>query len=404
MYKIFLVAFLGLIAFSAFSQEITKEEGVLVLTTKNFDSAIKANEYILVEFYAPWCGHCKSLAPEYARAAQKLAKEGSDIKLGKVDATVESELGSRFQVRGYPSLKFFSNGNAIEYKGGRTETDIVNWVKRKASPPMKYVKNIDEFEDEIRENDVVIVFWAEKTHSAFELIQKIARGLDDAVFLFTSDAEIREKYQYEPESLITIYKRFDEGRVDYTDELEEESLRTFIFTHQNPIVFEFNDEVSNKIFGQSKLAGFIIFIKEGDQASEEAAEILQRLATEHRGKALFATANSANSQNNRLFEYFGVNADKNTPAVRIAKMVEGGAPPKYKFEREITYENLVQFLNDYLDGNLRPYLKSEPIPTEQPNAVKTVVAQNWKKVVLDPTKDVLIELYAPWCGHCKKVI
>ena len=403
MYKILFVACLSLIAFTAFSQEITKEEGVLVLTTKNFDSALQANEYILVEFYAPWCGHCKTLAPEYAKAAQRLAREGSDVKLAKVDATVESELGGRFQVRGYPSLKFFSNGNPIEYKGGRTETDIVNWVKRKASPPMKAIKNIDEFEDEIRENDVVVVFWGEKTHSAFELIQKIARGTDDAVFLFTSDTEIREKYQYEPESFITIYKRFDEGRVDYTDELDEETLRTFIYTHQNPIVFEFNDEVSNKIFGQSKLAGFILFIKEGDQASEEATEVLERLATEHRGKALFATANSANTQNNRLFEFFGVNADRNTPAVRIAKMVEGGNPPKYKFEGEITYENLVQFLNDFLDGELKTYLKSEPIPTEQPNAVKTVVAQNWKKVVLDPTKDVLVELYAPWCGHCKNV-
>lgn len=110
------------------TEEVPIEDEVLVLTTDNFKQIIAENDFVLVDFYAPWCGASMALTPEYAKAAQFLAEMRSPVKLAKVDVTVASDLGRQFQLRQYPTLKYFRGGVPFEYNGGYQAADIIAWI------------------------------------------------------------------------------------------------------------------------------------------------------------------------------------------------------------------------------------------------------------------------------------
>merc|ERR1712038_1321981 len=163
--------------------EINKDEGVLVLTNDNFEEAIEANEFVLVEFYAPWCGHCKALAPEYAKAAGILAEKDSPIKLAKVDATEEGAVAEKFEVRGYPTLKFFKNGKATEYGGGRAADTIVPWVEKKTGPPALAVASVEEATAFVAGKDVAVIgVFADQPPDAAKAFLAAAANIDDIPF------------------------------------------------------------------------------------------------------------------------------------------------------------------------------------------------------------------------------
>lgn len=383
------------------AKEYAEEEGVLVLGDSDLGDAVKEFEHILVEFYAPWCGHCKRLAPEYVKAAALLKEEGSAVRLAKVDATEHPNSAEQYGIQGYPTLKFFINGEPIEYEGGRTDKEIVGWLRRKTQPSTLEIGSPKHLNDLIGTNDVVVVFFGGNDHEHFAHFEGASKRFDDAVFLYTTDASIRTEHNVPEGTNVLLLKKFDEGRNELAGSFDLATLVRFVEESKTPLVLPFDQAAAQRIFGEALPTVFLIYKK--DEAGKKAEAIFAEAAQKLKGKILFSTADLEDEAlGPKLAEFVGVD-ESEAPTIRLVVPHAEASPKKFKFEAELTADNLAQFHDDFVAGKLVPFLKSEEIPATNDQPVKVVVAKQFEEIVLDSTKDVLIEFYAPWCGHCKRL-
>lgn len=111
------------------------ESEVIHLTDETFDSVVRDTDSILVMFYAPWCGHCKRLKPEYERAADVMKQEKIAGALAALDATKETKTAKQFGISGYPTLKYFKKGEFQFDITLRDENKIIEFMKNPKEPP-----------------------------------------------------------------------------------------------------------------------------------------------------------------------------------------------------------------------------------------------------------------------------
>merc|ERR1712168_344968 len=132
---------------------------VLELSDETFKDGVSGKDIILVEFFAPWCGHCKRLAPEYETAATKLLKNDPPIPIAKVDCTeAGKETCSKYGVSGYPTLKIFRGGEfSQEYDGPRDVSGIESYMKKNAGPSSVELRDSEHLEKKLAAAEEVLV-------------------------------------------------------------------------------------------------------------------------------------------------------------------------------------------------------------------------------------------------------
>ncbi|XP_061535763.1 protein disulfide-isomerase [Phycodurus eques] len=385
--------------------EIAEEDDVLVLKQSNFEEALKAHPDILVEFYAPWCGHCKALAPEYAKAAGMLKVEGSDIRLAKVDATEETELAQEFGVRGYPTIKFFKGGDKEspkEYSAGRQADDFINWLKKRTGPAVAKVADVTAAQSLIADHEVVVIgFFKDVESAGAKAFEKAAEAVEDIPFAVTSDDAVFTKFEVSQDGVV-LFKKFDEGRNTFDGDLTKETILSFVKANQLPLVIEFTEQTAPKIFGGEIKSHILMFLPKAASDFQDKMDQFKKAAESFKGKILFIFIDSDVDDNQRILEFFGLKKEE-CPAIRLITLED--EMTKYKPESDaIIAEGIVAFCTQFIEGKLKPHLMSQDVPEDwDKTPVKVLVGKNFEDVAFDPKKNVFIEFYAPWCGHCKQL-
>ncbi|KAF4974042.1 hypothetical protein FZEAL_9014 [Fusarium zealandicum] len=370
------------------------DSDVAQLTQDTFNEFVKANDLVLAEFFAPWCGHCKALAPEYEEAATSLKEK--NIKLAKIDCTEEADLCKSFGVEGYPTLKVFRGPESHSpYSGQRKAAAITSYMVKQSLPAVSILTKDTLEEFKTADKVVVVAYLNADDKTSNETFTKLAEGLRDT-YLFggVNDAAVAEAEGVKAPALV-VYKAFDEGKNTFTEKFEEEAINTFITTSATPLIGEVGPETYAGYMSAGIPLAYIFA-----ETSEERAELgtaLKPIAEKYKGKINFATIDA------KSFGAHAGNLNLKTdkfPSFAIQEITKNQKFP-YDQEKEITHDNIAKFIEDFTEGKIEPSIKSEPIPETQEGPVTVVVAKSYDAVVLDNEKDVLIEFYAPWCGHCK---
>lgn len=268
----------------------------------------------------------------------------------------------------------------------------------KQSLPAVSVLSKDTLEDfKTADKVVVIAYIAADDKASNETFTAVAESLrDDYLFGGVNDAAVAEAEGAKFPSIV-LYKSFDEGKNEFKGKFDVDAIKEFAKTSATPLVGEVGPETYAGYMSSGLPLAYIF--AETQEERDDLSKAIKPVAEKYKGKVNFATIDA--KQFGAHASNLNLKTDK-FPSFAIQDIAKNKKFP-FDQEKEITHDNIAKFVDEFAGGKIEPSIKSEPIPEKQEGPVTVVVAKNYEQIVLDDTKDVLIEFYAPWCGHCKSL-
>uniref|UniRef100_A0A3Q4GJV0 protein disulfide-isomerase n=1 Tax=Neolamprologus brichardi TaxID=32507 RepID=A0A3Q4GJV0_NEOBR len=352
---------------------------VKILVGKNFDSvALDPTKNVFVEFYAPWCGHCKELAPIWDQLGEKYA-DHDDIIIAKIDATA-NEVES-LDIKSFPTLKYFPAGDKEVHTHARTHTHTHTFCAFACEQELNH--------------EYVQVFYA------------TAVELPDVRFVVTQDDGVIAKYGLTHDVVLMLKKVLHAQHIQTHRFTKTILVVTLLYVKRgfsSLVMFELLClllQTASQILSSPVLNHALLFVNKSSEDFDEIFSAFSTAAETFRMKILFVLVNVAELRNGRMMEYFRVR-DYEAPLIRLVNLSNHVT---YHLPSDaLSVEIIERFCQDYLEGKAKPKMQSEPIPEGwDQKPVKELVGMNLEKVAFNPDKTVFVLFYLPYSKESRAV-
>ncbi|KAL1332882.1 hypothetical protein HN51_061651 [Arachis hypogaea] len=322
---------------------------VLVLDESNFDSAISSFDHILVDFYAPWCGHCKRLSPELDAAAPVLATLKDPIVIAKVDADKHTGLAKKYDVDAYPTIMLFNHGVPVEYRGPRKAELLVRYLKKFAASDVAVLDSdsaVKSFVEEAGEFFPIFIGFGLDSSMMEKLGIKYKKNAWFSVAKdFSEDLMVLYDFDKVP-ALVSLNLKYNE-RSTFYGPFEDEFLEDFVKQNLIPLAVPVSRDTLKLIQADGRKTVLAIVDDEDEERSKELVKLLKAAASANR---------------DLIFGYVGVRqmeefAEKFDIGTKLPKLVVWDNSDEYlsvvgfeSIEEEDQATQISKFVEGYREG------------------------------------------------------
>lgn len=397
------------------------------LTDETFDSALSTHSVLFIEFYISWCTYCPSFYTQFEGAAQL----HPDISFFKVNLEQNNKLSTRYSIDAYPTYLLIiknntkfnpdSHNRVFKFRGPYIKEDFSRWLNKKTVSPIEFISTINDISQYEDKTLISLVYFGKENISVNDATFKVNDKYEKAIQIFSkfsfyedkyrcayininNDEQIALKYNISKENdidTILLFKNFDHHISKYEfnkNSMSPQDFDKFVISSAYPFVMEFDDDSREIVFSRQKPGLFLIRDPANLTNSQYDDEIKKVAETLH-SKLQIVISGLMNRNEPRLIDFLGLTLE-DTPCVYILDTRIGFK--KYLLEKQITKDNILEFVSEWEKGNLIENIKSEKEPEEENNnkPIKKLVGKTIEKMINDDEYDRVVKFYSPHCDYC----
>uniref|UniRef100_A0A453MNW7 protein disulfide-isomerase n=1 Tax=Aegilops tauschii subsp. strangulata TaxID=200361 RepID=A0A453MNW7_AEGTS len=318
--------------------------------------------------------------------------QGVDVALAKVDATEDHDLAQAHGVQGYPTLLFFIDGVPRDYAGERTKDAIVAWIGKKLGPAVQNLTTADEAEKIVTGDDVAVLAYLDHLSGAHSDELAAASRLEDTIsFYQTTSPDVAKLFHIDPEAKrpsVVLLKKEEEKLTVFDGEFRASAIAEFVSANKIPLITTLTQETAPAIFDNPIKKQILLFAVAKE--SSKFLPIIKETAKSFKGKSFYLSLWSVTTR--RLVNLSPITLELLETRPRF--LLTLGMKTLRSSSSVVKYHwtPLREFAQDFLEDKLTPSYKSDPVPESNDEDVKVVVGKSLDQIVLDESKDVLLEV------------